>query len=110
MAKPKQRTRRKPSMFDCAWCLANISEDTEIFSLGTKALPGIDLSGHEGKFLAMELLLAKRTVTGLVVTKDSPAKKDGYDIVFALCSASCGRALKTALQSEKDAAGFMRMN
>jgi hypothetical protein len=97
-------------MFDCAWCLANIPEDTEIFSLGTKAFPGIDLSNHEGKFLSMRLLLAKRTVKGLVVPKDSPAKKDGNDIVFALCSAECSRILKTALQNEKDVGGLMSMN
>ena len=110
MAKSKRRTRKKPSLFDCAWCLVNIPEDTEIFSLGTKAIPGIDLSNHEGKSLSMQLLLAKRTVMGFVVPKDSPAKKDGYDIVFALCSAECSRILKTALQNEKELGGLMSMN
>jgi len=110
MAKPKQRAELKSSMFACAWCLTKISDDTEIFSLGTKALPGIDLSDHEGKFIPLHLSLAKKTVNGLVVIKASPAKKDGYDIVFALCSAGCGRALKAALQNEKDAAGLMSMN
>jgi hypothetical protein len=82
----------------------------EVFSIATKKLPGIDLSHHEGKFIPLHLALAKKRMEGFVVPKDAPAKKEGYDVVFVGCSENCGRALKTALQNEKDAAGLMSMN
>jgi len=110
MAKHKQQARKKYSMFTCAWCNKGILEDTEMFSIGTKKLPGIDLSDHEGEFIPLRLSLAQKWADGFVTPKNSPAKKEGYDIVFVACSESCGRALKQALQNEKDVAGLMSMN
>ena len=97
-------------MFVCAWCNNGILEDTELFSIGTKKLPGIDLSEHEGKSIPLHLSLAGKWVDGFVASKNSPAKQEGYDIIFVICSESCGRALKEALQKERDAAGLMSKN
>jgi hypothetical protein len=36
--------------------------------------------------------------------------KAGFDIVVIACSESCRRKFQTALQNEKDAAGFMNLN
>jgi hypothetical protein len=110
MAKQKRHGKKKYSMLICAWCNARILEDTEVFAISTKKHPGIDLSDHEGKFIPLHFALAQKWVDGFVTPKDSPAKKAGYDVVFTVCSENCGRALKTALQNEKDAAGLMSKN
>ncbi|MCI0699073.1 hypothetical protein L0337_44610 [candidate division KSB1 bacterium] len=110
MAKRKRRAKQGSLVLICAWCNTKIPPDTEVFSIATKKLPGIDLSNHEGKFIPLHLALAKKRVEGFVAPKGSPAKKDGYDVVFVACSENCGRALKTALQKEKEAAGLMSMN
>ena len=110
MAKQKRRPKKKYSMLTCAWCNARILEDHEVFSIATQKLPGIDLSDHEGKLIPLHLALVKKRIEGFVAPKDSPAKKDGYDVVFVACSENCGSALKTALQKEKEAIGFMSKN
>jgi hypothetical protein len=110
MAKRKRRARQDALVLTCTWCNATIPPDTEMFSIATKKRAGIDLSDHEGKLIPFHLVLAKKRIEGFVAPKDSPAKKDGYDVVFVACSENCGRALKTALQNEKEALGFMSMN
>ena len=92
----------------CTWCRKRIPKGSEVFSLGAKVKSGLDLQGQEGH--AMQLLLAKsgKTVTAIVPTHDSQAKKEGHDLLFAICSRQCGMALKKVLQEELDL--FDRVN
>jgi hypothetical protein len=41
-------------------------------------------------------------VLAIVPTRDSPAKQEGNDLLFATCSQACGQALKEALQKQID--------
>ena len=43
---------------------------------------------------------AGRTVTAYVVTRDSPAKKEGKDVIFQVCSDRCGLELRAAMCKE----------
>jgi hypothetical protein len=79
----------------CAWCNQYIPEDEEIFSLGSKTHPGIDLSDQEGGVILLEV--GEKLVPALVPTADSPAKEAGNDVLFVLCSRRCGSALREAL-------------
>ena len=86
----------------CAWCSKRIPEGAEVFSLGAKTKAGVDLAGHEGGVIQLTLTQPRKTVVAIVPTQDSQAKKEGNDLLFAICSQSCGRALKTALQQQLD--------
>ena len=102
-----KREGAKPRLEDtlkCGWCGDEIPDDTEVFSIGAKAIPGLDLSGLEGKVIDIALLRKDRNVQGLVVTGDSPAKKDGKDLLFVTCSESCAEALTQGLEREMELA------
>ncbi|MGH7453818.1 MAG: hypothetical protein ACRENG_20880 [bacterium] len=92
----------------CAWCNADINERT--FSVGLRMLPSLDLSAQEGSFIPLPIPAVEKTVLAYVTQKGSEVKKAGFDVVVIACSESCRRKLQTALQNEKDAAGFMNMN
>src|SRR5256885_1707363 len=85
---------------NCAWCEDEIPEDVEVFTIGAKAKPGIDLSEAEGTIIPLILSQANRTVSALVPTKDSPAARDGHDLIFMVCSQSCAQALSNALEND----------
>src|SRR4030095_9150031 len=95
--------REKPKLegpLKCGWCDDEIGEDTELFGIGAKAHPDIDISEMEGKVIDLFLSRRKRTVQALVVTKDSPAKREGKDLLFVACSESCAAALEQSVGSE----------
>jgi hypothetical protein len=81
----------------CAWCGALIPEDTEVFSLSAKLKPGVDLKKDEGTVMPLTLELIHKVVLAIVPRADSPAKKEGKDVLFMICSDDCGTALREAL-------------
>jgi len=82
----------------CAWCGKAVPEDTERFAVGGKAKEGALLRKHAGRVIIV--WLGDREVPCLVVTPDSPAKKDGKDFIFMFCSEQCGREMKAAFLAE----------
>jgi len=99
--------RDKPlqaSGYKCGWCGDEIPEDTELFGIGAKARADINITELEGKVIDVFLTRRDRTVQALVVTKDSPAKKEGKDLLFVACSESCSEALSQSVGKEIDLA------
>jgi len=88
------------SEFTCSWCEDGILDDEECFAVGAKASAEMDLQALEGKPVDFFLARRDRNVRGIVVTNDSPAKREGKDIVFVTCSESCSEALKQAVDRE----------
>lgn len=86
----------------CAWCTRIISQDEDLYAFGAKARPGIDLTGKEGEFVTLQLALQDKIVPALVTSESSPARAQGYDLVFVACSEACAQDLKNALEFEKD--------
>lgn len=84
----------------CAWCGKPIPEGSEVFSLGAKARPGVDLE-REGNVLELTLD-ATRKALAIIPTQDSQAKKEGWDLLFTICSEECARTLKEAVQRQID--------
>jgi len=84
----------------CAWCKKNIPEDTEVFGISAKVKKDIDIKGKEGEIISLHFATKNKDVQAVVVTKDSPAKKEGYDLVFMACSQKCAKSLKSALNAE----------
>ena len=88
--------------FKCAWCDDEIPDNVELFTVGATANPDIDLAEAKGTTIPMLLEKAEKTVFAIVPTGDSPAAKDGIDLLFTLCSLSCAQALTNALTNEID--------
>ena len=102
MSKKNRSASSATATNTCAWCGKHIPKDTEIFSLGAKTKAGVDLTPHAGGVFPLLLMKPRRTIMAIVPLHDSPAKKEGNDLLFALCSQSCGQALKQALQQQLD--------
>ena len=98
-----KRTRNKPRLdgpLKCGWCADEIDDDTELFGIGAKARPDIDIAELEGKVIDIFLTRRDRNVQALVVTNDSPAKREGKDLLFVVCSESCAEALRQGVGKE----------
>ena len=62
----------KPRLEDnlkCGWCGDEIADDTEVFGIGAKAIPGLDLTGLEGKVIDIALMRKDRNVQAMVVNR-----------------------------------------
>lgn len=98
-----RKKRRRPQLegsLKCGWCGDEIADDTELFGIKGKAVPGLDLSGLEGKLIDVFLTKRARNVQAMVVAFDSPAKKEGIDMVYPACGESCAEALRQGLEAE----------
>src|SRR5258706_6811074 len=94
------RRRAERMQSECGWCGKSIGEDQQVFGVGGKALPGIDLSLVQGKVIEIELDTAAKRVLAGVPAFDSVAKAEGNDLMFMVCSEACGRHLQTAVAGE----------
>ena len=63
---------------------------------------------NEGKVLSFTLADAGRTVMAYVVTSDSPAKKEGKEVIFQVCSDRCGDELAVAMNKENESVEMIR--
>jgi hypothetical protein len=95
--------RDKPKIdgnLKCSWCEDEIPEDVECFGVGAKASAEMDIAALEGKVVDLFLKRRNRTVAAIVSTSDSPAKREGKDMLFVTCSESCSEALRQAVDRE----------
>lgn len=87
-------------MEKCAWCDKEIPEDSEVFGFGGKLREGVDLKKKEGTIAPLTLQTEDKEIPMIITTGDSKAKKEGYDVLFMICSRECGEALRTSLKNE----------
>ena len=84
----------------CAACRGTINELTEVFGLGAKLKPNVDLSEFESHCIEIDLISEEKPVYMMVTVQGSEAKNDGKDCMFLVCSESCGQKLKKVLEKE----------
>jgi hypothetical protein len=101
MAKRNQGVKRQKFGFKCAWCQKAIPDDAELFSIGARARPGVELTTHEGKYLDISLEKEGRVVRAIVAADDSPAKAEGYDLLFVTCGERCADELTEKVEGER---------
>jgi hypothetical protein len=94
-----QKALRDKWMNRCAWCGKLVPEDAPCFGISAKIRPEVDLGG-EGPLVEMTLELTDKKTYAIRTTADSPAKQEGWDLVFFLCSAECAHKLHNALEQE----------
>lgn len=92
----------KKVLTTCCWCDKRIGENQELFALGCKKRPAVDISKYEGGIMPVTIVTIEKTIWAVVPSSDSNARKEGKDFMFTLCSEECGWALKEALEEEKD--------
>ncbi len=82
----------------CTWCQSHIRDHMEVFGLGAKLKPDVDLSEFESHCIQIDLVSEEKPVYMMVTAQGSEAKNDGKDCMFLVCSESCGKKLKTVLE------------
>ncbi|MEW6303409.1 MAG: hypothetical protein AB1705_08065 [Verrucomicrobiota bacterium] len=101
-AKPpaEQTLSRKQWANRCAWCAGQIKPEEEMFgitiALHPQALKELERDTIQPLFLPG----VGRSIPMIILPDDSPAKRDGKDAAFQLCSRSCAEALQNALKME----------
>ena len=90
----------KEALGQCAWCQGKIQEYDEVFDVGAKLKPDVDLSEFESHCIQIDLVSEKESVYMLVTAKGSEAKHNGSDGMFLLCSEKCRENFKHVLEKE----------
>ena len=83
--------------FNCAWCGRAIPDEHEVFGMGARARPEVDLEPYRGRTIEVHIATLGRKVPAIVVSADSEAAREGKDFVFMTCSETCAAALKAAV-------------
>lgn len=84
----------------CAWCGRKIPADKEVFGISVRLRKEAFQEFDPGSIQPLLLGRTGKTVPMIVVTDDSPAKREGKDAMFQLCSEDCAQALQAALREE----------
>ncbi len=100
MPKPKPAWDPDDWLKRCAWCGKVIPPNREVIAVRTRLHALAYRLVKPGTIQPLHLPKAGKTVAIIVVALDSPAKREGVDAVFQVCSDACGIALQTALRDE----------
>jgi hypothetical protein len=84
----------------CGWCNRKIGEEGERIAIKARFRDNKVYRKNEGRMISFALADAGRTVVAYVVTGDSPAKKEGKEVIFQVCSDRCGLELSSAISKE----------
>ena len=79
----------------CGWCGEPFDEDAEILTVGASVDSKDMLRDLEGEIIPLPV--GDRSVDAVVPMADSPAREAGHDLVFIVCSDTCGAELRQAL-------------
>jgi hypothetical protein len=83
----------------CGWCGREIGEAQPVIGISMKYRNQADYRQNQGKIVQFEVSSGRIVVAG-VVKPDSPAKKEGKDVIFMVCSDRCGHELSAAMRHE----------
>ena len=84
----------------CPCCQSEITEFMEVFGLGAKLNPDVDMSEYQGHCIEIELASEDMSVYMMVTGQGSEAKNEGKDAMFLVCSEKCAKKLKNVLEKE----------
>ena len=84
----------------CGWCNRRIGEKGERIAIKANFRDQKEYRKNEGKVVSFALADPGRMVAAYVVTRDAPAKKEGKEVIFQVCSDRCGDELTVAMKKE----------
>ncbi len=90
----------------CFWCEKSVSQKP-VYALGGSFRPGVEHPPSRDDGYLVKLAMSGnmdaaevKWLWAIVAGSESEAKKEGFDLLFMLCSEVCGEELKKTLQSE----------
>ncbi len=95
-----KRVPAEKALERCSWCGRRIKSNVPVFGFGGKQRPGVDLTQYEGSAIMISLATVPKEVICMVAAPDSPAKAEGKDFLFMVCSESCASEMKPVMDSE----------
>ena len=105
MSRRRQSEKEEYWLNHCCWRNREMGEDSERFSINTKFRDSKDYRKNAGKIVEFYVPSADRSIMGFAVTWDSEAKKQGYEIMFVICSERCREELSAALREDITGSG-----
>jgi hypothetical protein len=99
MPKKTQARLNKYWISHCGWCRREIGEDVPCIGISMKFRDPSDYQRQKGKIIQFELATGRVVLAGCV-KPDSPARREGKDVIFMVCSDQCGNELMAAMREE----------
>jgi len=84
----------------CSWCGRKIKSHEPVYGFGGRKRPGVDITEYEGSAILISLATVQKEVICMVTPPDSPAKADGKDFMFMICSEACADEMKSVMDAE----------
>ena len=100
MARRRQAEKEEYWLSHCCWCNREMRDDSERFSINTKFRDPKDYRKNAGKIVEFYVPVVDRSIMAFAVTPDSEAKKQGYEIMFVICSERCREELSAGLRED----------
>lgn len=95
-----KRVSDKKALGRCSWCGKKIKADAPVYGFGGRKRSGVDLTEYQGSAILISLATVPKEVICMVTATDSPAKADGKDFMFMVCSKTCADEMKSVLDAE----------
>ena len=95
-----KRVSDKKAIGRCSWCGRRIKANTSVYGFGGRKRPGVDMTEYEGSAILISLATVPKEVICMVTAADSPAKDEGKDFMFMICSEVCANEMKTVMDAE----------
>jgi len=86
--------------YKCAYCGKQLTEECEVFLIGGKLKPEVDVREEEGQMISFSMSYSGKNISAVVPASNSEAKTDGFDVGFIVCSENCAKYLRNDLQTE----------
>lgn len=77
-----------------------IKEDKPCYGLNVKFKEEFEIADDDGRIMSIYLATRNTKVPFIVVAKNSEAKREGIDGIFAICSEKCGMKMKETINKE----------
>jgi len=83
----------------CCWCDAKMGPEQTAWGMAAKSVYDLEPRGRD---VGVELLSGEK-IEGYIIQKGSEIGKQGFDIMFFVCSEKCAKALGVAIRQNEEA-------
>ena len=95
-----KRVPDKKALGRCSWCGKRIKANMPVYGFGGRKRSDVDLTEYEGCAILISLATVPKEVICMVTAPDSPARAEGKDLMFMICSEACAEEMKSVMDAE----------
>ena len=99
MARQKLKLATVEERDACCWCDAEMGPKQTAWGMAAKSVYDLEPRGRD---VEVELLSGEKIV-GYLIEKGSEVGRQGFDIMFFVCSERCAKALGVAIRQNEEA-------